>query len=54
MDPVAFTLESDNHNPSQGIENLQTEVNVQKILIDGQMYILRGEKIYSVQGQMVR
>ncbi len=54
MDPVAFTLESGNHNPSQGIENLQTEVSVQKILIDGQMYILRGEKIYSVQGQMVR
>ena len=54
MDPVAFTLESGNHNPSQGIENLQAETSVQKILIDGQMYILRGEKIYSVQGQMVK
>jgi hypothetical protein len=56
MDPVAFELESGNHNTQeQGIESIQnSDIRIQKILIDGQMYILRGEKIYSVQGQMVR
>ncbi len=36
--------ESDEAVPQIGLE----------ILIDGQMYILRGEKIYSVQGQVVK
>ena len=26
----------------------------QKVLIDGQLYILRGEKIYTMQGQEVK
>lgn len=56
MDPVAFELESGNHNTQeQGIESIQnSDIRIQKVLIDGQIYILRGEKVYSVQGQEVR
>lgn len=56
MDPVAFELESGNHNTQeQGIESIQnSDIRIQKVLIDGQIYILRGEKVYSVQGQEVK
>lgn len=56
MDPVAFELESGNHNTQeQGIESIQnSDIRIQKVLIDGQIYILRGEKAYSVQGQEVK
>ena len=56
MDPVAFELESGNHNTQeQGIESIQnSDIRIQKVLIDGQIYILRGEKIYTIQGLEIR
>lgn len=39
----------------QGFENLQyTDISTQKILHNGQLFILRGENIYNAQGIMVR
>lgn len=41
--------------PYQGIESIQTsEDSVQKILLDGQLYILRGNAIYNASGMRVR
>ena len=40
-----------------GIENISmqdADVRGHKLMIDGQIYILRGEKIYNLQGQLVR
>ena len=52
MDPVPFELESGNHGSGTGVENVQpSEINIRKILRDGQIFILRGEKIYTIQGQ---
>ena len=53
-DPVPFALEAGNHNSTEGIESVQpSAVSVQKILMDGEIYILRGEKVYTIQGQEV-
>ena len=40
---------------SQGFENVQVN-NVQctKVVRDGQIFILRGEKVYSITGQEVK
>ena len=39
----------------QGLDGVQsTEDRVQKLLINGEIYILRGEKVYTVQGQVVK
>ena len=40
----------------QGIEDLpESETDApRKILIDGVIYILRGEKVYTIQGQEVQ
>ena len=38
-----------------GIENIQIDkVQSTKVMIDGQIYILRGDKIYNLQGQTIR
>lgn len=37
-----------------GVENVQAATNVQKMLIDGQLYILRDGVTYTVQGQIVK
>lgn len=38
-----------------GMENVQTsEGNIQKVMIDGQLFILRGEKMYDATGRMVK
>ena len=38
----------------QGLESIQnSEVRSQKILRDGQMYILRGEKLYDARGELI-
>ena len=37
-----------------GVENAQAATNVQKMLIDGQLYILRDGVTYTVQGQIVK
>jgi len=56
MDPVPFVLESGNHNTEQtGIEGAQiTEHRTQKVLRDGQFYIMYEGKMYDVLGMEVR
>ena len=57
MEPVAFALESGNHNTEQeGIENLPSSASgTQKFLIEGQLFIaLPDGKIYDANGQMVK
>lgn len=39
---------------SEGFENIQLTDETKKMLIDGQIYILRGGKIYTVQGSEVK
>ncbi len=39
---------------AQGFENLEDGEKPIKVLIDGQLYILRGENIYNVNGQIVQ
>ena len=58
MDPVAFVLESGNHNTqdSQAVEILSSPSSAlsEKILIDGQLFIERGGKRYTVTGAQVQ
>lgn len=45
----------DRRNAEQGIEEIPVGMNgVYKVLIDGQIYILRGDNIYTLDGQLVR
>ena len=39
---------------STGFDNLESDVKAVKVLRDGQIYILRGEKVYTIQGQLVK
>ena len=40
---------------SEGIEDIHIDSSIpHKIIIDGQVYILRGDKIYTLQGQEVK
>lgn len=39
---------------TEAIENVDVSIYPKKIMIDGQIFILRGEKIYSVTGQEVK
>jgi hypothetical protein len=39
---------------TEGIENVNIDTLPQKVVIDGQIYILRGEKVYTLQGQEVK
>jgi hypothetical protein len=42
-------------NGATGLENVQTfDGKVQKVLIDGKIYILRGEKMYDATGRLVK
>ena len=42
----------DRRNAEQGLENVQSgNVQYTKVLIDGMIYILRGEKVYTITGQ---
>ena len=38
----------------EGIEDINAKENAQKVLIDGQIYILRGDRLYTHQGQEVK
>jgi hypothetical protein len=38
----------------EGFEDVNAEPAPQKVMIDGTIYILRGEKVYTLQGQEVR
>ena len=38
-----------------GMENVQiSESSIQKVMIDGQLFFLRGEKMYDATGRMVK
>ena len=37
-----------------GIGNVEADMSVQKIMVDGQLYILRGDKVFTVTGQEVK
>ena len=39
---------------AEGLENIYTSEPVQKVIIDQKVYILRGEKVYTLQGQEVK
>ena len=39
---------------SQGVENIQGNVKNVKTMVNGQIFILRGEKVYTLQGQEVK
>ena len=58
MEPVAFALESGNHNSQdgkQGVGAVQSnQVQCTKVVRDGQIFILRGDKTYTLQGQEIR
>ena len=37
-----------------GFDNIESDAKAVKVLKDGQIYILRGEKVYTIQGQLVK
>ena len=39
---------------AQGFENLQSGETPMKVMIDGTLYIIRGEKVYNANGQVVK
>lgn len=39
---------------AQGFENIEASEKPMKLMIDGQMYILRGEKVYDATGRLVK
>ena len=39
---------------TQGFENIEASDKPMKLMIDGQLYILRGEKVYDATGRMVK
>ena len=51
---VAFRTNGEGEEDPEGIEDVMTTEKSSKILRNGQIYILRGEKVYTVTGQEVR
>ena len=60
---VFFTVSDDGGEPPlykyvkpypEAIENVSNDIAVSKIMRDGQMYILRGEKVYTIAGTEIR
>ncbi len=50
-----ITMEAHGQNAATGIGNVQgDEVQSTKVIIDGHLYILRGEKMYDATGRMVK
>ena len=49
-----FPIFDPNDTPSTGIDNINTNVNAVKILYNGQIYILRCDRLYTIQGQEVK
>ena len=41
-------------DPGLGIDNTEVEMNASKILLNGVIYIQRGDKLFNVQGQVIR
>ena len=50
-----ITMGTNGTNVATGVESIQTtEISIQKVLIDGKIYILRGEKMYDATGRLVK
>ena len=50
-----ITVGKDGQNTATGVESIQpSEISIQKVLINGQLFILRGEKMYDAKGQLVK
>ena len=43
----------DGYTPAEGVESVEFKVESKKILRDGQIFIQRGAKIYTLQGQLI-
>jgi hypothetical protein len=43
-----------NESPTTGFEQVSATERAQKILINGQLYILVGEQMYNLQGQRMK
>ena len=52
---ATYTATYDATPVSEGVDEISSEdIAPQKVMIDGQIYILRGEKVYTLQGQEVK
>ncbi len=49
-----ISMNVNGENQAQGFENLQSGDQPMKVMIDGTMYILRGEKVYDATGRLVK
>ena len=49
-----ITLGVNGQNTATGVENIGTSEQPMKMIIDGQLYIIRGEKMYDAQGKLVK
>lgn len=49
-----ITFDVQGANTTTGIDNFDASETPVKVMIDGQLYILRGEKMYDAQGRMVK
>ena len=38
----------------EGLQYVTTETTTRKVLIDGQIYILQGDKVYNIMGVQIR
>lgn len=47
-------LGTNGQNQAQGIDDVQDDVRSTKMLIDGRLFILRGEKLYDATGRLVK
>ena len=56
VEAIVLIDEDPDYDPYQGIENINVEGNegVRKVLIDGQLYIIRDNAIYNVSGLRVK
>lgn len=49
-----ITLGVNGQNTATGVENMGTSEQPMKMIINGQLYIIRGEKTYDAQGKLVK
>ena len=51
---IRMTLNVNGHNTPTGINNAETSDKPAKMIIDGNMYIIRGEKMFDATGRLVK
>ena len=50
----AYNAEATYKGPATGIDNTEAEVKAVKFIENGQIFILRGEKVYTITGELVK